>query len=149
MNSPRYDTSRQSAQSPEFRTTSPNREIPATLVGPCLQIVPRRIVRQVLLATPTGKRPRGRPRTRWCDYISDLARYRLSVEPAELCVISVDREVLRVILGLLPPRFSFPKNGFENELNVSHFSTVALISTKSWPVELVCQNVPFVSQKVS
>jgi len=32
-----------------------------------------RLARQVLLATPTEKRPRGRPRTRWCDYISNLA----------------------------------------------------------------------------
>ena len=45
--STRRDTSRQSAQlwimqSPEFQTTSPNREIPATLVQPCVQNVPRK-----------------------------------------------------------------------------------------------------------
>ena len=32
-----------------------------------------RMARQVLLATPTGKRPRGCPRTKWSDSISDLA----------------------------------------------------------------------------
>jgi len=32
-----------------------------------------RLTRQALLATPTGKRPRIRQRTRWSDYISDLA----------------------------------------------------------------------------
>ena len=32
-----------------------------------------RFAKQVLLATLTGKLPRGRPRTRWHDYISDLA----------------------------------------------------------------------------
>ena len=54
-------------------------------------------------ASPAGythwKAAQGRPRTRWSNCISDLARSRLGVEPAELCVISVDREVLRVILG--------------------------------------------------
>jgi len=43
-----------------------------------------RLARQVLLAKPTGKRARGRPRTRWSDYICDLAWPRLGVEPAEL-----------------------------------------------------------------
>jgi len=31
-----------------------------------------RMARRVLLTTPTGKRPRRRPRTRWGNYISDL-----------------------------------------------------------------------------
>jgi len=44
------------------------------------------LARQVLLATPTGKRPKNRPRTRWSDYISDLARSPLGVEPAELYI---------------------------------------------------------------
>ena len=57
-------------------------------------------------STPTGKRPRGRPWTRWSDYISDLAWSRLGVEPAELSKIAVDCEVYRVLLGLLPPRLS-------------------------------------------
>ena len=32
----------------------------------------KRLARHVQLAISTGKRPRGRPRTRWRDYISDL-----------------------------------------------------------------------------
>jgi len=63
-----------------------------------------RLVRQVLLAKPTGKRPRCRPRTSWIDYIFDLAWSRLGVAPAELSEIAVDREVFPVLLGLLPPR---------------------------------------------
>ena len=59
-----------------------------------------------LQPTPTGKRPKVRPRTRWRDYISGLAWYRLGVERAELSEIAVDREVFRVLLGLLPPRLS-------------------------------------------
>jgi len=50
-------------------------------------------VRQVLLATHTGKWPRGRPRTRGRDYISDLAWPRPDVDPAELSEIAVNREV--------------------------------------------------------
>jgi len=49
---------------------------------------------QVLLAIPTGKWPRVRPRTRWRDCISDLAWFRLGVEPAELSKIAVEREAL-------------------------------------------------------
>ena len=42
--------------------------------------------------------------TWWCDYMSDLAWCRLGVETAELCENAVvDREVFRVLLGLLPP----------------------------------------------
>jgi len=62
-----------------------------------------RFGKQVLLAPPAGKRPRGRPRTRWRDYISDLAWFRVGVEPAELSEISVDLEVFRDLPGLLPP----------------------------------------------
>jgi len=46
----------------------------------------QRLVWQDLLAKPAGKRRRGRPRTRWRDYISDLVWSRLGVEPAEFHV---------------------------------------------------------------
>jgi len=61
-----------------------------------------RLARHVQLAKPMGKRPRGHPRLRWSDYVSDLA-WSLGVELAELSEIAVDREVLQV-LGLLSPR---------------------------------------------
>ena len=57
-----------------------------------------------LQSTPIGKRPRGRPRTRWRDYIFNPAWSRLGVEPAKLSEIAVDREVFWVFLGLLSPR---------------------------------------------
>jgi len=41
--------------------------------GHVSRIPQKRLARQDLLVTPTGKRPRGRPRTRWPDYICDLA----------------------------------------------------------------------------
>jgi len=65
--------------------------------------------------TPTGKRRRFCPRTRWSDYISDLAWYRLGVEPAELFEIPIDRGVFRVLLGLLPPRISQRKSAHKYE----------------------------------
>ena len=52
-----------------------------------------RLARHVLVGKPAGKRPRGRPRKRWSDYISDLAWSRLGVQPAELSEIAADREV--------------------------------------------------------
>ena len=57
-----------------------------------------------LQSTHTGKQARGHPRLR--DYICDLTWSRLGVEAAELREIAVDREVFRVLLGLLSPRLS-------------------------------------------
>ena len=62
-----------------------------------------------LQSKPTGNRRKVCPRTRWRDYISDLAWSRLGVEPAELSEIAVDLEVFWVLLGLLPPRLSRKK----------------------------------------
>jgi len=60
--------------------------------------------------TPTGKRPKVCPRTRWSDFISDLAWYGLGVKPTELSEIAVDRGVFRVLLGLLLSPFSPKEN---------------------------------------
>ena len=56
-----------------------------------------------LLSPPTGKRSKVCPRTRWRDYISDLAWFRLGLEPAELSEIAVHCEVYRVLLGRVGP----------------------------------------------
>ena len=63
------------------------------------------LVRNVLLALPTGKGPIGHPRPVWSDCISDLVWSRLIVEPAELSEIPVDRDVFPVHL-LFPRPFS-------------------------------------------
>ena len=72
----------------------------------CLRVLiaHERLARQVLLANPTGKQPRYLPRTRWCDYISDLAWSRFGVESIELCEISVDRDVFRALAVLHQPQ---------------------------------------------
>jgi len=68
-----------------------------------------------LQSPATGKRPKVCPRTRWLDYITDLAWSRLGVEPAELSELADDREVLQVLLGLLPSRPSPKEKRHENE----------------------------------
>jgi len=98
------------SQNPECRaTSSPNRDMPAMLVLPCVQNAPLKTGHwrvKFSLAALTGMRPRGRPKTRRNDYNSDLACSRLGVESAELPEIAVDLEVFRVVLGLLPLRSS-------------------------------------------
>ena len=51
-----------------------------------------------------GRRPRGRPRTRWRDSISTLAWERLGIPPSELVNVAREREVWSPLLELLPPR---------------------------------------------
>ncbi|KAI3377612.1 hypothetical protein L3Q82_008771 [Scortum barcoo] len=50
----------------------------------------------------------GRPRTRWRDYVSQLAWERLGVPPEELEEVSGVREVWASLLRLLPPRDPVP-----------------------------------------
>ena len=49
--------------------------------GHLVRMPPERLPRKVLDARPTGRRPRGRPKTRWKDYISKLAWERLGIPP--------------------------------------------------------------------
>ncbi|KAI3359537.1 hypothetical protein L3Q82_013940, partial [Scortum barcoo] len=42
-------------------------------LGHLFRMPPGRLPREVFQACPTGRRPRGRPRTRWRDYVSRLA----------------------------------------------------------------------------
>ncbi|KAJ0009346.1 hypothetical protein NQD34_001048 [Periophthalmus magnuspinnatus] len=72
-------------------------------LGHLLRMPPGRLPREVFWACPTGRRPRGRPRTRWRDYVS-LAWERLGVPPEELEDVSGVREVWESLLRLLPPR---------------------------------------------
>ncbi|KAK3511760.1 hypothetical protein QTP70_021784 [Hemibagrus guttatus] len=51
-----------------------------------------RLPGEVFRACPTGKRSRGRPRTRWRDYVFRLAWERLGVPPEELEEVARERE---------------------------------------------------------
>ncbi|KAK3559081.1 hypothetical protein QTP86_002998 [Hemibagrus guttatus] len=62
-------------------------------LGHLFRMPPGRLPGEVFRACPTGKRPRGRPRTRWRDYVSQLAWERLGVPPEELEEVSGEREV--------------------------------------------------------
>ena len=99
-----------------------------------------RLARQVLLSTPTGKRPRSRPRTRLSDYISKICW--CTVEAAEVSEIAFDRAVFRAIRKLLSPRPSPGKkrawkcmiNFFFLSKAFSWFSQIcgSLYSAKCW-----------------
>ncbi|KAK3522831.1 hypothetical protein QTP86_004670 [Hemibagrus guttatus] len=64
-------------------------------LGHLFRMPPGRLPGEVYRACPTGKRPRGRPRTCWRDYVSRLAWERLGVPPEELEEVSGERELLR------------------------------------------------------
>ena len=69
---------------------------------------PGRLPGEVFQARPSGQRPRGRPRTRWRDYVSRLAWERLGVPLEELEEVAGEREVWVSLLKLLPRD---PSNG--------------------------------------
>ncbi|KAK3538079.1 hypothetical protein QTP70_028636 [Hemibagrus guttatus] len=61
-------------------------------LGHLFWMPPERLPGEVFRACPTGKRPRGRPRTRWRDYVFRLAWERLGVPLEELEEVSGERE---------------------------------------------------------
>ena len=63
-----------------------------------------RLPKQALHAKANGRRPVGRPRTRWTDYIEDLGWNRLGLRPSEMMEVMEDLEVWRLNLELLPPQ---------------------------------------------
>ncbi|KAK3506093.1 hypothetical protein QTP70_018234, partial [Hemibagrus guttatus] len=73
-------------------------------LGHLFQMPPRCLPGEVFRACPTGKRPRGRPRTHWRDHVSRLVWESLGVPPEELEEVPGEREVWASLLRLLPPR---------------------------------------------
>ncbi|KAK3515257.1 hypothetical protein QTP70_013021, partial [Hemibagrus guttatus] len=61
-------------------------------LGHLFRMPPGRLPGEVFRACPTGKRPQGRPRTCWRDYVSQLAWERLWVPPEELEEVSGERQ---------------------------------------------------------
>ena len=59
--------------------------------------------KKLFCSTPIGRRPRGRPRTRWRDYI-DLNWSCLGIPAEHLSFVAEDRDAWRLQLELLPPR---------------------------------------------
>ena len=58
--------------------------------------------KQTSYAEVNGKRPVGRPRTRWLDYIEDFRWNRLGLNPSEMQSVLVNREMWRLNMELLP-----------------------------------------------
>ncbi|KAK3519769.1 hypothetical protein QTP70_003908 [Hemibagrus guttatus] len=73
-------------------------------LGHLFRMPPGHLPGEVFRACPTRKRPQGRPRTRWRDYVSQLAWECLGVPLEELEEVSGEREVWASLLRLLPPR---------------------------------------------
>ena len=63
-----------------------------------------RTAKKLLCSTPIGRRPRGRLRTRWRDYVEDLSWSRLRIPAEHLSFVAEDRDAWRLQLALLPPR---------------------------------------------
>ncbi|KAK3539668.1 hypothetical protein QTP70_011124 [Hemibagrus guttatus] len=61
-------------------------------LGHLFRMPPGHLPGEVFRACPTGKRPRGRPRTRWRDYVFRLAWEHLGVPPEELEEVARERE---------------------------------------------------------
>ncbi|TWW62296.1 hypothetical protein D4764_04G0009430 [Takifugu flavidus] len=73
-------------------------------LGHLVRMPPGRLPGEVFRACPSGRRPPGRPRTRWRDYVSRLAWERLGIPPDELEEVAGEREVWASLLRLLSPR---------------------------------------------
>nr|XP_054589525.1 RNA-directed DNA polymerase from mobile element jockey isoform X1 [Nothobranchius furzeri] len=72
--------------------------------GHLVRMPPGRLPGEVFRACPAGRRPPGRPRTRWRGYISNLVRERLGVLPEELVEEARERTAWSSLVGMLPPR---------------------------------------------
>ena len=73
--------------------------------------------KQLMDALPSGKRPGGQPRTRWQNYVEDLAWSHLEIPPVKLLLVARDRDPWRSQLKLLPPQLQKDKWAKGNTLN--------------------------------
>jgi len=144
--SPRRVGSRQSAQlwnswNPECRATSPNRD--PSYDGSATSWLLTRMSQEMSTRRSSagytyGKRPRGRPRTRWREYISWS---HLGVEPAELSGIAENHEVyfeslitgfvLTNYVPIIPKAISCSVMNNHNNINFSVSSNHHPISKQS------------------
>ena len=76
-----------------------------------------RTVKQLMDALPSGKRPIGRPRTLWRNYVEDLVWSRLGILPVKLPLAAGDRDTWRSKLELQPPQPQKDKRAKGNTLN--------------------------------
>ena len=55
-----------------------------------------RTAKQLFCAAPISRRPRGRPRTRWRDYVEDLSWSRFGIPAEHLSFVAEDRDAWRI-----------------------------------------------------
>ena len=80
-----------------------------------------RLPKEALLAKANGRRPVGRPRTRWADYIKVLALNCLGLHPSKMMNVMEDCEVWRLNLELLSPATLTEKRAMKKEEEESFF----------------------------
>jgi len=71
-------------------------------LGHVTRMPQERLTRLVRLDTPMGKGSRGRNKTKYRDYISNLAWSRLGVEPSEQSEVADKREMFGYLLAIPP-----------------------------------------------
>ncbi|VDP28828.1 unnamed protein product [Soboliphyme baturini] len=72
-------------------------------LGHVLRMPAERKDKQLFLANPTGRRPRGRRRLSWCKHVVGVCS-RLDLSFAEAHTLAQDRERWKYCLTRLPPR---------------------------------------------
>ena len=72
--------------------------------GHLIRMPPQRHPGEVFWARPTGRRPLGRPRTSWREYVSWLAWEHLGIPLEELDKVAGERGDWASLLRLLPPQ---------------------------------------------
>ncbi|TWW56724.1 hypothetical protein D4764_08G0007110 [Takifugu flavidus] len=78
-------------------------------LGHLVRMPPGRLPGDVFRAYPSCRRPPGRPRTRWRDYVSRLVWERLGIPPDELEEVAGEREVWASLLGCCPRDLTLDK----------------------------------------
>ena len=91
-----------------------------------------RLPKQALLAKANGRRPVGRPRTKWIDYIEDLEWNRLGLLPNEMMEVMDDRDVRRLNLELLPPHPHGKADNEERKKKERKSEDIKIITKVKW-----------------
>ena len=60
--------------------------------GHAIRMSQERTAKKLLCSTPIGRRHKGRPRTRWRDYVEDLSWSRLGIPAEHLSFVAEDRD---------------------------------------------------------
>ena len=80
-----------------------------------------KLPKQALHAKANGRRPVGRPRIRWTDYIEDLGWNRLGLRPSKMMEVMEDREVCCGSILSYCPRNPHGKASNEKRRRYSYF----------------------------